>query len=78
MILSSDRTSFGLLVACIPRLPAGNIPPRDPKIHGQARPRPNPPASREEGQQPGRWERGERKGQGQEASLDKLVSSLVL
>lgn len=35
-ILCSDTTSFGLLVACIPRLGAGKTPPRDPKIYSRA------------------------------------------
>jgi len=54
-ILCSDTTSFGLLVACIPQLPAGKIPPRDPKIHGRRLGLGRPAAG----------ERGERKGQGQ-------------
>lgn len=67
-ILCSDTTSFGLLVACIPRLGAGKTPPRDPKIHSRAG---LDPASRELecvvcvwGTQPGSG--GERKGQGAE------------
>lgn len=60
-ILRSDTTSFGLLVACIPRLRAGKTPPRDPKIHS----RPGlDPASRESGGAAREWgKRGRARGQ---------------
>lgn len=73
MILCSDTTSFGLLLACIPRLPAGKIPPRDPKIYD------GPgcsPGSREVGHSQGKRERG--RAWGRAASLDKLVSTTAL
>ncbi|CAB1445808.1 unnamed protein product [Pleuronectes platessa] len=74
MILRSDTTSFGLPVACIPRLPAGKIPPRDPKIYTRrARPGPSQPVSLHAVKRGG--ERGERKGQGQSCKPGQATSS---
>lgn len=76
-ILRSDTTSFGLLVSCIPQLPAGKIPPRDPKIHDRPGLSSARPASREVGQQAGRGEREREEGPGgRAASLDKPASQL--
>lgn len=66
MVLGCDTTSFGLLVACIPRLPAGKIPPRDPKIYDRQR----------GGAQPAKGERG--RAWGRAASLGKLASATAL